>query len=147
MDPVWHVPVAHTIIQLSIALLSLIIGTWLAQESRLNRHPALPVLSSGFFGMAVIAGLACGIHNSNHLLVIRTISLLWTMGYGGFAVILLNWQPMRRYFRQLWLERSIIFYSLPVAVLSSLALAVLWLDQPLFHSAARATTVRAITFV
>ena len=45
MDPVWHVPVAHTIIQLSIALLSLIIGTWLAQESRLNRHPALPVLS------------------------------------------------------------------------------------------------------
>ena len=146
ITPVWHVPIADSIIHLSIALLAIIIAHWLSQEAKLNRHPALAVLTGGFVGMAILSVVWSGIRNPIHLLVIRTVSLLWIMGFGGFAVVLLNWQTVRRFFRQLWFEHSVVFYALPTMGLGMLAGAALWLD-PLFHAPAWANTIRRVTFV
>jgi PAS domain S-box-containing protein len=146
VSPVWHGPVAHAIIYLSITLLALIIANWLNHESKINRHPALAVLSGGFIGMAVTALISAGVRSPLHLLVVRTFSMAWTMGFGGFAVILLNWQAFRRQFRQVWTERPVIFYSLPVLWFSFLVLAAFLLDKPLFHSAAYAGSIRLFTF-
>jgi PAS domain S-box-containing protein len=146
VNPTWYGPTAHAIIYLSVVLLALIIANWLIYESKINRHPALMVLSGGFIGMAVTSVISAGVRSPTHLLVVRTFSMVWTMGYGGFTVMLLNWQALRRHFRQMWMERPLIFFSIPVLLFSFLLATALVLDKPLFHSANYAGTIRLLTF-
>ena len=136
---------AHAIIYLSIAVLSVIIANWLSRESKLNPHPALAILSSGFMGLATIALFTAGVRSSEHLLVMRTFFVAWTTGFGGFAIILLNWQGTRRYFRQVWTEHPVVFYALPAALFLLLCFAALFLDKPVFHSHVYARVVRLAT--
>src|SRR2546423_9089070 len=92
----WYVPSAHAIIRFSNFLLSILIASWLGKESRRNRHPALAVLTAGFLGMAVISGAAAFVRRPEHTLVVRTLSIVWLLMYGGFAGTLLDWQRPRR---------------------------------------------------
>ena len=146
VTPTWHGPMAHAVICVSITLLALVIANWLRQESRLNRHPALAVLCGGFLGMSAIAAFDAGVRSPMHLLAVRTLSLVWTLGFGGFAVLLLNWQGLRRYFRQLWIELPLVFFGAPVACFIVLITATILFDRPLFHSPASVNNIRLFTY-
>src|SRR5437764_557701 len=143
----WYVPSAHAILRFSTLLLSILIASWLGQESRRNRHPALAVLTAGFLGMAAISGAAAFVRRPEHTLIVRTLSIVWLLMFGGCAVTLLNWQRLRRYSRQLMLERPLQFYSFLVLLFSGTCVGIIGLDYPVFHSADYTNAIRTSTLV
>jgi PAS domain S-box-containing protein len=143
----WFSPAAHAVLCCSVAVLTLVIANWLAQESKLSRHPALAVLSGGFIGLTAINIAESFIPDPVHLILFRSMLMVWLMGYGACAVALLAWQNVRRFFRQLLVDHSILFYSTPVVLFAFLGLAALVLDGPVFHSAGYEKTIRTVTYV
>src|SRR5437016_971868 len=123
-NSIWYGPAAHATIRFSTFLLSILIASWLGQESRRNRHPALAVLMAGFLGMAAISGAAAFVRRPEHTLIVRTLSIVWLLMFGGCAVTLLNWQRLRRYSRQLMLERPLQFYSSLVLLFAGTCLGI-----------------------
>ena len=65
----WYGPAANAVICFSIAVLNVVIATWLGRETKLSRHPALASLTGGYIGMAAIFVVASFIHYPVHMAV------------------------------------------------------------------------------
>jgi PAS domain S-box-containing protein len=143
----WYSPATHAVICCSVAVLAMVIANWLAQEVKLNRHPALAVLSGGFIGLACINTAASFILDPAHFALIRTVILVWLLVYGGCTALLLDWQGMRRPFRQFMLDHAFVFYFILVLSFGGLCGAAFVLDGPVFHSAAYNKTVQTSTYI
>lgn len=143
----WFSPAAHAVLCCSVAILAIVIANWLGQESKLNKHPALAVLSAGFIGLAVLNIAASLIRDPVHLVIIRTLVAIWLTSYGGCAALLLDWQDLRRPFRQFLTDHSIAFYSVPALLFAGLCFAAALLDGPVFHVAGYDRTVRLVSMI
>jgi PAS domain S-box-containing protein len=143
----WYSPAAHAVICCLVAVLAMVIANWLAQEVKLHQHPGLAVLSGGFIGLACINIAASFIRDPAHFVLIRTVILIWLLVYGGCTALLLDWQGMRRPFRQFMLDHAIIFCSLLVLSFGGLCGGAYILDGPVFHSDGYNKPVQTFTYV
>ena len=143
---VWYGPAAHTVLNACTSVLLAIVGYWLAREAKLGSHPALAVLSGGFFGLAGIFAGACFVKNSVHLIVVSTLAMTWVMVFGLCALILLTADRLRRRCREILTERPQLFFSALAALFVGLVAAVLSMDRAVFHSMERAAILRTVTF-
>lgn len=143
----WHGAAAQAVLCGSLAVTSSVIAIWLAQEWKLSGHPALAVLSDGFVGVALIFLTASFMETANHMLVVRVLSMAWTMTFGASSVLFLNWKNLRRVGRQLLGERPFVFHSIQLLVFLLLASIAAALDVPLFHQPAHARAIRLTIFI
>jgi len=146
-SPTWYRPTAYAVICVATAVLSLIIARWLGKEAAMSQHPALAVLSGGFAGMTLICIVESFIRDPVHLITLRTASMAWMLMFGGCALILLNAQGLRRYWRHILLQGSLVFYSRFGLLFGALCLGALLLDRRLLHSEAYAPAVQMSTLL
>ncbi len=137
----WYGPAANAVLCFSIAVLGIVIATWLGRESKLSRHPALAVLTGGYIGMAAIFIAASFIHYPVHMAMIRIVSMAWIMIFGAAAVIFVTVKEMRRQGRLLFAAHPILFHSFTLMLFAGLCLGGYWLDG-VFHSDAYAAAIR-----
>ncbi len=147
LSPTWYRPTAYVVICVATAVLSLIIARWLGKEAAMSQHPALAVLSGGFAGMTLICIVESFIRDPVHLITLRTASMAWMLMFGGCALILLNAQGLRRYWRHILLQGSVVFYSRFGLLFGALCLGALLLDRRLLHSEAYAPAVQMSTLL
>ena len=137
----WYGPAANAVLCFSNAVLAAVIATWLGQESKLSRHPALAVLTGGYVGLSVIFIAASFIHFPVHMAVIRIVSMVWTMTFGSAAVVFVTVKKMRQHGRVIFGEHPLLFHSFTLLLFAWICLGGYWLDG-VFHSDAHATTIR-----
>jgi PAS domain S-box-containing protein len=143
----WHVRAAYIVICLATAMLAVIITAWLGKEANLSKHPALGVLSGGFIGITIASIISTFIDDSVHLIVIRTANMAWMLMFGGSAVLLLNLQNLRRYWRQLLMKSAALFYFSFMWLFAALGLAALLLDRTLARSPGYEEAIRISTLL
>src|SRR5205823_410975 len=105
----WYSPAAHAVISSLVPVLALLFANWLPHEVSWTILPGLAVLGGGFIGLACINIAASFIRDPAHFVVIRTVILIWLLVYGGCTALLLDFQGMRRPFRQFMVDHAIIF--------------------------------------
>jgi PAS domain S-box-containing protein len=143
---IWYGPTAHTVLNVCTSVLLAIVSYWLAREAKLGSYPAVAVLSGGFIGLAAIFAAASFVSNSIHLIVVNTLAMAWAMVFGSCGLVLLTADRLRRRCREILTERPLVFFSVLVALFAGLVAVVLAMDQPVFHLAERAATLRTATF-
>ncbi len=137
----WYGPAANAVLCFSNAVLAAVIATWLGQESKLSRHPALAVLTGGYVGLSIIFVAASFIRFPVHMAVIRIVSMVWTMTFGSAAVVFVTVKKMRQHGRVIFGEHPLLFHSFTLLLFAWICLGGYWLDG-VFHSDAHATTIR-----
>jgi PAS domain S-box-containing protein len=147
MNPSWYRPTAYVVLNFALAALSLIIARWLGTEAAMDKHPALAVLAGGFVGMALICLFGAFLRDPVHIVVLRTFAMTWVVMLSGCALILLNAQGLRRYWRQVLVESSTIFYSRVGLLFGALGIAGLFVDRQLSRSNAYGYAIQMSTLL
>jgi PAS domain S-box-containing protein len=146
-NSVWYGPAAHTVLNACTAVLQAIVAYWLAREAKLGSYPVVAALSGGFFGLAGIFAAGCFVKDSVHLIVVSTLAMTWALIFGCCSLALLTADRLRRRCRELLSERPQFFFGVLAALFVGLAVAVLAMDRPVFHSAERAAILHTVTFI